>query len=226
MPFQHTTTTSQGQKAKKGKQQQQTSTRLFLFLSSSFLSSSVSSVRWLMVGWMGAKTKACFCCCCHGQAGTDTFLNPFFFAVFTPCLYLCSGGAQETKQQQKKKKKPARTQNLRHGKLDAGTVFSTGCMCTRVCVHVCVWITSVQRMNTRGVWLLSKGALTPCPFCMACVCVCMLIPRCSKVLKKDAKRCGEDIFLDFENAQPTEEERHVYDQVKGVLDQSVSILEG
>eukprot|EP00043_Microstomoeca_roanoka_P027050 m.13473 g.13473 ORF g.13473 m.13473 type:complete len:325 (+) comp7282_c0_seq1:231-1205(+) len=46
-----------------------------------------------------------------------------------------------------------------------------------------------------------------------------------QVLKKDAKRCGEDIFLDFENAQPTEEERHVYDEVKAVLDQSGAILE-
>ena len=40
------------------------------------------------------------------------------------------------------------------------------------------------------------------------------------------RRAGDDVFLDFENAQPTAEEQEVYDKVKVVLDQSVNILKG
>lgn len=45
-------------------------------------------------------------------------------------------------------------------------------------------------------------------------------------MKRDGRKAGEDVFLDFENAQPTAEEQEVYDKVKAVLDQSVSVLTG
>ncbi|XP_046857170.1 LOW QUALITY PROTEIN: CYFIP-related Rac1 interactor B-like [Xenia sp. Carnegie-2017] len=42
---------------------------------------------------------------------------------------------------------------------------------------------------------------------------------------KDTDTNKSDIFLDFENAQPTSSEAEVYDVVKAVLDQSTQILE-
>lgn len=45
-----------------------------------------------------------------------------------------------------------------------------------------------------------------------------------QVLKKDGKRPSAEVFLDFENAQPTGEEQEVYDKVKAVLDRASAIL--
>lgn len=45
-----------------------------------------------------------------------------------------------------------------------------------------------------------------------------------QVLKKDGRRPQDDIFLDFENAQPTDEEKPVFDEIKVVLDQSTAVL--
>lgn len=44
------------------------------------------------------------------------------------------------------------------------------------------------------------------------------------VLKKDVRHPDRNIFLDFENAQPTPEEQEIFAQVKEVLDQAESIL--
>ena len=52
-------------------------------------------------------------------------------------------------------------------------------------------------------------------------------PPSLQVLKAGGgRRAGDDVFLDFENAQPTPEEQEVYDKVKVVLDQSVNVLKG
>lgn len=45
------------------------------------------------------------------------------------------------------------------------------------------------------------------------------------VLRKDGRKPGQDVFLDFENAQPTEVEVEVYEKVNSVLVRSNEILD-